>query len=105
MPYVFLSSEGHFGKLVQIGNIVIRVYTNNHLPPHFHISTPNGDALADIETLEILDGKPHAMRKTPPSNGQQRTRQLLPPSGTGPIPAFQSLEEGKQKWICRELKA
>lgn len=27
------------GKLVQIGNIIIRVYANDHLPPHFHIVT------------------------------------------------------------------
>ncbi|SCB41153.1 DUF4160 domain-containing protein [Rhizobium lusitanum] len=53
------------GKLVQIGNIVIRVYANDHLPPHFHIITPNGDALVDIETLEILRGKlAHKARDT-----------------------------------------
>ena len=45
------------GKLVQIGNIIIRVYANDHLPPHFHIVTPDADALVDIETLEILRGK------------------------------------------------
>jgi len=44
------------GKLVQIGNIIIRVYANDHLPPHFHVITPNGDALVEIETLEILRG-------------------------------------------------
>jgi hypothetical protein len=45
------------GKLIQIGNIIIRVYANDHLPPHFHIITPDADALIDIETLEILRGK------------------------------------------------
>lgn len=45
------------GKLVQIGNIIIRVYANDHLPPHFHIITPDADALVDIATLEILKGK------------------------------------------------
>ncbi|WP_420959403.1 DUF4160 domain-containing protein [Brucella sp. IR073] len=45
------------GKLVQIGNIIIRVYANDHLPPHFHILTPDGDALVEIATLEILRGK------------------------------------------------
>ena len=45
------------GKLVQIGNIVIRVYANDHLPPHFHVVTPDADALVEIETLEILRGK------------------------------------------------
>lgn len=45
------------GKLVQIGNIIIRVYANDHLPPHFHVITPEGDALVEIATLEILRGK------------------------------------------------
>lgn len=45
------------GRLVQIGNIVIRVYANDHLPPHFHIITPDADALVDIESLEIIKGK------------------------------------------------
>lgn len=45
------------GKLVQIGNIIIRVYANDHLPPHFHIITPDADALVDIATLEILKVK------------------------------------------------
>lgn len=45
------------GKLIQIGNIIIRVYANDHLPPHFHVITPDADALVDIETLEIMRGK------------------------------------------------
>ncbi|GES41485.1 uncharacterized protein DUF4160 [Rhizobium sp. ERR 922] len=45
------------GKLAQIGNIIIRIYANDHLPPHFHIFTPDGDALVEIATLEILRGK------------------------------------------------
>ena len=45
------------GKLVQIGNMIVRVYANDHLPPHFHIITPDADALVHIETLEILRGK------------------------------------------------
>jgi len=45
------------GRLVQIGNIIIRVYANDHLPPHFHIITPESEALVDIATLEILRGQ------------------------------------------------
>lgn len=45
------------GKLVQIGSIIIRVYANDHLPPHFHILTSDGDALVEIATLQILRGK------------------------------------------------
>jgi len=45
------------GKLVQIGNIIIRVMRTIIWPSHFHILTPDGDALVDIATLEILRGK------------------------------------------------
>lgn len=44
------------GKLVQIGNLIIRVYANDHLPPHFHVITPDADALIEIATLDILRG-------------------------------------------------
>ena len=36
------------GKLIVIGNIIIRIYSNDHLPPHFHIITPDADALVEI---------------------------------------------------------
>lgn len=45
------------GRLVQIGNVIIRVYANDHLPPHFHVITPDADALVEIATLSILRGK------------------------------------------------
>lgn len=53
------------GKLIEIGNIIIRVYANDHLPPHFHVITPDADALVEIATLAILQGSlPPAARKT-----------------------------------------
>ena len=44
------------GKLQQIGNISIRVYANDHLPPHFHAATPDDEALIILETLTIYAG-------------------------------------------------
>lgn len=44
------------GKLHQIGKIIIRVYTNDHLPPHFHAIAPDFEALIEIETLKIMRG-------------------------------------------------
>lgn len=44
------------GKLHQIGNIIIRVYANDHLPPHFHAIAPDFQALIEIETLAVLAG-------------------------------------------------
>jgi Domain of unknown function (DUF4160) len=44
------------GKLHQIGKIIIRVYANDHLPPHFHAIAPDFEALIEIETLVVLRG-------------------------------------------------
>jgi hypothetical protein len=44
------------GKLHRIGKIVIRVYANDHLPPHFHAVAPDFEALIEIETMEIMRG-------------------------------------------------
>jgi len=44
------------GKLHQIGKIIIRVYANDHLPPHFHAVAPDFEALIEIETLSIMRG-------------------------------------------------
>lgn len=44
------------GKLYQFGSVIIRVYANDHLPPHFHVVTPDYEALVEIATLRILAG-------------------------------------------------
>lgn len=44
------------GKLHQIGKVIIRVYANDHLPPHFHAIGPDFEALIEIETLAIMRG-------------------------------------------------
>lgn len=44
------------GKLHQIGNTAIRVYANDHLPPHVHIVGPDEEALIEIETLAVMRG-------------------------------------------------
>lgn len=44
------------GKLHTIGNVIIRVYANDHLPPHFHAVGPDSQALILIETLAVDQG-------------------------------------------------
>jgi len=45
------------GRLATIGRIIITVYANDHLPPHFHAVTPDIEALIEIATLSILRGE------------------------------------------------
>jgi hypothetical protein len=44
------------GKLHQIGNATLRVYASDHLPPHFHIVSPDYEVLVAIETGAPLRG-------------------------------------------------
>ncbi|MCJ2139425.1 DUF4160 domain-containing protein [Methylobacterium sp. E-066] len=44
------------GKLYQFGSVIVRVYANDHLPPHFHVLTPDDEALVEIATLRIMAG-------------------------------------------------
>lgn len=44
------------GKLHTIGKTTIRVYANDHLPPHFHIVAPDFEALVEIATMAVLAG-------------------------------------------------
>lgn len=48
--------EAWMGKLHQFGNVIIRVYGNDHLPPHFHVLTPDSEAVVDLATLRIAVG-------------------------------------------------
>lgn len=37
--------------------ILIRMFYNDHVPPHFHARYGEFEATLDIDTLEILEGK------------------------------------------------
>jgi hypothetical protein len=44
------------GLLYRLGNATIRVFGNDHLPPHFHVLSPDAEALIEIATLEVIAG-------------------------------------------------
>jgi hypothetical protein len=44
------------GRLHTIGKVIITVYANDHVPPHFHAIHPDFEAQIEIETLTILRG-------------------------------------------------
>lgn len=51
-------------KLHQIRNVVLRVWANDHLPPHFHAIGPDFEALVEIAGLTVLRGQlPAALRR------------------------------------------
>jgi hypothetical protein len=44
--------------------IIIRMFYNDHNPPHFHVIYQEDEALINIITLEILEGKLPKRAKT-----------------------------------------
>lgn len=43
--------------IYRLGNIEIAIWPRDHVPPHFHLITPDLEAMVSIETLEILQGQ------------------------------------------------
>ncbi|HTJ59322.1 MAG TPA: DUF4160 domain-containing protein [Devosiaceae bacterium] len=45
--------------LARLGNgrVLIRVFARDHMPRHFHITTPDGDVQVSIDDLALLNGK------------------------------------------------
>ena len=43
-------------EIARFFGIVIRIYCNDHIPPHFHAVYNEYEALFEIETLEIYRG-------------------------------------------------
>lgn len=42
--------------LATLGNILIRMYADDHNPPHFHVDTPDFRATIRIVDLEVHQG-------------------------------------------------
>lgn len=40
-----------------LSNCKIDIYPGDHNPPHFHLRGPDSNALVDIVTLEVIEGK------------------------------------------------
>ena len=51
-------------ELCRFHGIVIRMYPNDHAPPHFHARYGDDEVLVDIQSLTTLRGRlpPHARR-------------------------------------------
>ncbi len=42
--------------LVRLGNIKIQMFADDHNPPHFHVVTPDHEALVSLADLVVLRG-------------------------------------------------
>lgn len=42
--------------LVRFGSIAVRMFADDHNPPHFHVVTPNHEAMVSLANLEVIEG-------------------------------------------------
>ena len=42
--------------LVRLGNVLIRMFAEDHAPPHFHVVTPDHEAMVRIDDLQVYAG-------------------------------------------------
>lgn len=43
--------------IVVLGSVKVQIFGDDHAPPHFHIVTPDGEALVELTGLRVLQGK------------------------------------------------
>lgn len=44
-------------ELVRLGKVVVRMFADDHAPPHFHVITPDGEVIIRIDDFVILQGR------------------------------------------------
>jgi hypothetical protein len=54
--HYFIVRRGFISRIVQLGAVSIRVYADDHAPPHFHVVGPDTDIQVAIETLQVMRG-------------------------------------------------
>jgi len=61
----------------RIGSVSIRIYADDHRPPHFHIASPEFEVIVRLSDLTVIAGRaPHAAL-APAMAWARQNRQLL----------------------------
>jgi len=63
--------------VAKIGNLKIQIFADHHNPPHFHVVTPDEEALVRIDDLTILRGSLRARDLRTASEWVRRNREVL----------------------------
>lgn len=67
--------------LARLGNVLIRIYGEDHVPPHFHVVTPDGEAMVRIEDLQVHAGSIDRKSLRVAINGPRRTSNFWKSNG------------------------
>lgn len=43
-------------QVARIGNVVIKIYPREHMPPHFHVTHDDNEAIYRIDNCELIEG-------------------------------------------------
>jgi hypothetical protein len=43
--------------IIKLGNVAIRMFADDHNPPHFHIVTPQYQALVALSSMSVIAGE------------------------------------------------
>lgn len=54
--YYAFQEEAGYADIARLGNVLIRMFADDHNPPHFHVVTPDGEALVLLSDLSVLAG-------------------------------------------------
>ena len=84
-------------ELCRFYGIIIRLYFDDHAPPHFHASYGGDEAVVEIDTLAVIHGNlpPRAqslvrewalLHQGELQEAWKRAKQLRPPGKIDPLP-------------------
>ncbi len=61
----------------RIGRISIRIYADDHRPPHFHIASPEFEVIVRIADLAVIAGQAPQRAIAPAIAWARKNRQML----------------------------
>lgn len=63
--------------LFRSGRVILRMYADDHRPPHFHIAGPGFEVVVEIASLAVVDGTARAGQIEAAMNWARRNQTLL----------------------------
>ncbi len=61
----------------RIGSVSIRIYADDHRPPHFHIASPEFEVIVRLSDLTVIAGRAPQRALAPAMAWARQNRQLL----------------------------
>jgi hypothetical protein len=63
--------------LFRSGALLLRMYADNHRPPHFHIAGPNFEVIVRLTDLAIIEGTARAKQIEPAMEWARKNKPFL----------------------------